>query len=147
VGYAVTAQLNLSDQRLIELTATDAAPEDIDTTLLAQLLDETESIINSKLAGTLDVPFADGDVPPVIVTITGWIWAYRVYRHREVMEIPQSIKDDYKLAMEMLDAIVTGGLDAGGGEDDGAGLVTGPVPSVTTSATRGWTRRSEWCPE
>ncbi len=82
------------------------------------------------------VPFADDAVPPVIGVITAWIWAYRLYRHREVMEIPAAIKDDYARAMDMIKSILDGSLDIGPGS-----LELAQVPRVRSSPVRGWTCR------
>lgn len=138
--YAVTADLNLSDQRLIELTDSAAVPGVLDEDVLDARLVEAKSMVDSLLAPAGMGPYADGDVPPIITVITAWIWAYRLYRHREVMEIPQSIKDDYAMALQWLKDIVAGELAVDPEDEEAA---TAQVPTVLSSCPRGWTRRSE----
>ncbi len=142
MGYAEVAELNLSSRRLIELTDNEDAPGVLDEDLLALLLTESQSIVDGILGPAFTVPFADGDVPPLVRTCTAWIWTYRIYRHREVMEIPQSVKDDYDMALQMLKDMVAGVLDTGGDEDEDSGGSSSQVPTVVSSSPRGWTDRS-----
>lgn len=135
--YAVQADLNLSTERLIELTDTAAAPGVIDTTLTGQLLTESQGIVDAYLAGSIPVPFAD-PVPAIIRAITSWIWAYRIYRHREVMDIPKSVLDDYAMALSLLEKLAVNGAPA-------LGLTVSSVPSVVVGSNepRGWNRSVE----
>lgn len=135
MAYAVQADLNLSSTRLIELTDSEAVPGVIDSAVMAKTETEAESIIDSYLSGSFTVPFT-GTIPAVIITITAWIWAYRLYRHREIMDIPKSVYDDYQMALVMLEKLAAGGAAA-------VGLDEPSVPGVTvrTSEPRGWTAR------
>jgi phage gp36-like protein len=135
VPYAVQADLNLSTTRLVELTDSEAVPGVIDTTLTGLLLAESQGIVDAYLAGSIPVPFAD-PVPAIIRAITSWIWAYRIYRHREVMDIPKSVLDDYAMALSLLEKIVAGGAAA-----VGLPATTNPGMIVRSSAPRGWTHR------
>jgi phage gp36-like protein len=140
LGYAETTDLNLSDRRLIELTDSEDAPGVLDQDVLDRTLTETQSIIDSLLrTANLPVPFPDDAVPPVIKVITPWIWAYRLFRHREVMEIPKPIVDDYTRAMGMISQILDGSISL---NDIGDDALTSPVPEVGSSCDRGWTHRS-----
>ncbi len=141
MAYAATEDLNLSDQRLVELTENASSLGNKDTALLAVLLAESEAIVNGILSPVMpNVPFT-GDVPPLVRVITSWIWAYRIYRHREVLDIPKSIMDDYAKAFEQLAGIVAGTIDAGAGDDVGGSnaALTAQAPSATTHRNRGWT--------
>lgn len=135
MAYAQRSDLNISDERLVELTDSSAAPGIADDVLLAMLETQAETIINAKLAGTATVPFT-GTAPAIITFIAASIWAYRIYRHREVMTIPPPIEDDYKMAMEMLDQIVAGEIEIDPTVNSFAG-----VPEVESSCPRGWTPR------
>ncbi len=137
MAYADTGNLNLSAQRLIELTDSDSVPGEVDEGVLARTLTESQAVVDSVLAASRSVPFPDNAVPPLINILTGWIWAYRLYRHREVMEIPKSIVDDYERAMMMLQQISDGVLIIDPADDK-----LGSVPRVRSSEPRGWTRRS-----
>lgn len=133
MAYAVEADLNLSDQRLIELTDSEAAPGVKDSALLARLETEAEGIVDAMIAGVVVLPFTA--VPPIIKSITAWIWAYRLYRHREVMDVPKSVADDYAMAMALLDKIASSGAIA-------LGIPTQRVsnaPDVSSQEQRGWT--------
>lgn len=134
-AYAVEVDLNLSQTRLIELTDSDAAPGVKDTTLINQCEAEAERIVNAKISGSVTLPFVT--IPSIITSITAWIWAYRIYRHREIMEIPKPIVDDYNLALSLLDGIAaTGNVSIGLPASSNPG-----VPDVESSASRGWTPR------
>ncbi len=143
MSYVEQAALNLSDRRLIELTDSESATGTIDTTLLAGLLVESEAIVNGILAPLGVTPFADGSVPSLVQVCTAWIWTYRIYRHREVMEIPQSVKDDYERALQMLKDMVAGVISLGDstGDDPSTAAATSQVPTVISSDPRGWTHR------
>lgn len=133
--YAVQADLNLSATRLVELTDSEAVPGVIDSALLTLLLAESQGIVDAYLAGSIPVPFAD-PVPAIIRAITSWIWAYRIYRHREVMDIPKSVLDDYQMALSLLEKIAAGGSAA-----VGVPVSVSPAVFVTSSPPRGWTTR------
>jgi phage gp36-like protein len=135
MAYAVQNDLNIDADRLIELTDSAAAPNVVDTTLLARLLAQSEAIVNAQLGGTTTVPFT-APIPAIITFITAGIWAYRIYRHREVMDIPATIKDDYELAWSMMRQIVAGEIEIDPADDNLSG-----VPEVQSSCSRGWTPR------
>lgn len=136
MAYAVQADLNLDAQRLIELTDNSGAAGVLDSSLLGQLESEAESIVNALLSSALiAVPFT-GTIPPLIKFITASLWAYRIYRHREVLDIPQTIKDDYALAWKLLQQIVAGEIRF----DTAVPNLSG-VPEVESSPSRGWTPR------
>jgi phage gp36-like protein len=138
LAYAVEADLNLSDARLVELTDSEAAPGVSDSALLARLEAEAEGIVDAYLAGSVPVPFT-APIPAIITAITAWIWAYRIYRHREVMDIPKSVSDDYAMALALLEKIAAGGSAAVGVPSS----LSPGVPSVETAEPRGWTPRDE----
>ena len=133
MAYAVQADLNLSTERLIELTDNPAAPGVIDSAVMTKTEVEAESIIDAALTGVVTVPFS-APIPPIIVTICAWIWAYRLYRHRPEMEIPKPIVDDYEMAMDMLKNLAARPQVLTGVSGDGS-------PAVESSEPRGWTPR------
>lgn len=109
-----------------------------DDVLLARLEVESATIVDSALSGSYTVPFSP--VPAVITLITSWIWCYRIYRHREVMDIPKSVMDDYNRALEWLKLMATGEMPIGGSD----GLPAVAAIDMESSPVRGWTRRSEF---
>lgn len=133
-AYAVEADLNLDATRLVELTDSAAAPNVKDAVLLARLETEAETIVNATIGGAVTLPFVT--VPPIITFITASIWCYRIYRHREVMDIPKTVQDDYDMAMAMLAKIVDGTIKI----DPVVANLAG-VPEVESSCARGWTPR------
>jgi phage gp36-like protein len=138
LAYAVQADLNLSATRLIELTDSDAVPGVIDAAVMAKTETEARSIVDTYLAGSFTVPFT-APIPEVIVTITAWLWACRLYRHRETMDPPQSVKDDCAMAIAMLEKLAAQGAAA-----LGLPVSASPgVPSVESSEPRGWTPRDQ----
>lgn len=142
MAYAVQADLNLSETRLIELTDSADAPGEIDATVLAACLVEATAIADGILAPAGAGPYTSDDVPPLVTVCTAWIWAYRLYRHREVMEIPEAIKDDYKRAFELLKEMAAGIIGDGDGGLTGTTASDSQVPDFTVSSPRGWTSRS-----
>ncbi len=139
MAYAETGDLNLSDQRLIELTDSAAATGTLDQDILDACLAESQAIVDGILAPAVtSLPYADGDVPPLVTVCTGWIWAYRLYRHREVMEIPEAIKADYERAFQLLREMAAGIIgdgDGGVGDED---ATTSSVPIVSSRDSRCW---------
>jgi hypothetical protein len=133
LAYAVEADLNLSNERLIELTDSAAVPGVIDAAVMARTETEAESIVNGLLSDIPGVPFV-GTPPTIITTITAWLWACRLYRHRETMDAPQSVKDDCAMAMEMLAKMAEAG-SIPGLEATSSGVL------IRSSEPRGWTHR------
>lgn len=143
MAYAQQSDLNIDSQRIIELTDNASAPGVPDNALLATLEAQSEVIVNSMLAGAaaagrFTVPFPTlPSTPPVITLITAFIWGARIYRHREIMELPPQIAADEKMAFDMIAQINAGELAiAPGVTPNLAG-----VPEVETSPARGWTPR------
>lgn len=139
MAYAVVSDLNLDERRLVELTDTQAAPGQKDAALIARLELDAEAIVNGILGGLPDVPFT-GAVPAIITFCTACIWKYRLYLHREVMDVPQAVKDDYQIAMDLLAKLAAGEISL-----EPAETTTVGSPNVTSTEPRGWTRRSRWC--
>lgn len=132
--YAVEADLNIDATRLIELTENAAALGVKDAALIAQLETESEGIINALIGGSVTLPFVS--VPPIIKFITAAFWARRIYRHREIMELPKNLADDYEMAMDMIKQIIAGEIKFDPVTPNLAG-----VPEVQSSCARGWTPR------
>lgn len=132
--YAVQADLNLDDSRLLELTENASNIGAIDTALLARLETESESIVNGVIGGSITLPFVS--TPPMITFVTACIWKRRLYAHREVMQIPVTVESDYKFAMDLLAKIAAGEIELITGTPNLAG-----VPEVESSCARGWTPR------
>lgn len=137
MAYAVEADLNLSDTRLIELTDSEDAVGVKDDALLTLLEAESAAIVDALLGGVVTVPFSP--VPAVIKLITAWIWRYRIYLHRPEMEIPKAVLDDYTRAMEWLQLMATGAMPIVPESADSAEVTA--AFDVESSCSRGWTRR------
>ncbi len=112
MSYAVEADLNLSDARLVELTDSADAVGEKDDALIARLLVEAEAEVDAALFDKYSVPFST--VPVVIKYITADIWRLNLYEHREVMEVPESVQAsadqsrkklrDYAMGVDSLNA-------------------------------------------
>lgn len=132
--YAVEADLNLDANRLIELTEIPSALGVKDAATLARLEAESEAIVDGVIGGSVTLPFAS---PPRLITfVTACIWKYRLYVHREIMQMPGTVKADYEFAMSLLAKIVDGEINLVVGVQDLQG-----VPEVESSSARGWTPR------
>lgn len=100
MSYAVEADLNLSETRLIELTDSESAVGVKDAALIARLQAETDAFIDEHLFAKYAVPL--NPVPVTIKYIAADIWKYRLYTHRETMQVPKTVQDNYNDAVARL---------------------------------------------
>lgn len=106
MSYSVEADLNLSAARLVELTESDSAVGVKDSTLIALLHERATDRINASLYGKYVIDPLD--FPPILTEIEADIWRFLIYSHREVMEIPKTVQDDYDWADGLLERYRTG---------------------------------------
>lgn len=100
--YSVEADLNLSDQRLIELTESEGNVGAKNTALLARLQSRAYNRINSALTGKYVVPVHPA--PAILTEIEADLWKFYLYEHREVMDIPASVQGNYDRSTKMLES-------------------------------------------
>lgn len=124
MGYSVEADLNLSEQRLIELTDSEESVGVKDSDLIDLLHTKATNKINAALYGkyTLD----EDDFPPILTELESDLWRYYLYAHRETVEIPKTVQDEYTAATALLERYRTGEELLAGAHTN---AVTGPTAS------------------
>jgi phage gp36-like protein len=104
--YSEIDDLNLSDQRLIELTDSEDAVNELDDELLDRLQLRATSKVDAALYGKYTID--PEDFPPILTQIEADLWRYYLYEHREVMEIPKTVQAAFDASIELLEKYRTG---------------------------------------
>lgn len=102
MAYSTAADLNLSPERLIELTESEAMVGVVDTAVFNRLQLRANSRVDGALYGLWVTPVASP--PGIIVDVEVAIWKYMLYQHREIMETPKRVVADYEWAVNQLTA-------------------------------------------
>jgi phage gpG-like protein/phage gp36-like protein len=103
--YSQRGDLNMDERRLIELTDSDAAPGVPDEALITKLGVDADDVIDGFCAGMYAVPF--DPVPPLIRLISRALRRMYLYEHRESIEMPATVRDGGKWALDTLEKIAT----------------------------------------
>ena len=124
MAYSQRADLNLSTERLVELTDSADAVGVVDEDLLDRLHVRATNKVNAAIYGKYTVD--PDDVSEILVELQASLWRYYLYAHREVMEVPGTVREDYQAALAQLEKYRTGmeALDAGH-----TNAATDPVPT------------------
>jgi phage gp36-like protein len=111
--FSEEADLNLSEARLIELTDSEDDPGVKDDDLIERMQSRATAKVKAALFGKYVVDDT-GDFPPILTQIEADLWRFYLYAHREVMEVPKLVAEDYKASMDLLERYRTGkeALDA-----------------------------------
>lgn len=110
--YSTQDDLNLSDQRLVELTDSVEAPDVPDPALIARLGIRANSRVDGALSKIYITPIVSP--PRIVVDVEATLWKYLIYTHREVMQVPDTVMKEYEWATAQLELWRSGGepLDA-----------------------------------
>ncbi len=100
MAYAAETDLNLSETRKIELTESEDAVGEKDATVIANLQARATAKIDAALFGKYATPVSP--VPAILTEIEADLWRYYLYTHREIMEVPKSVQEDYNYARDLL---------------------------------------------
>lgn len=102
--YSSEPDLNLDASRLIELTDSDAAPNVKDQALVDTLSLEAQDDVDEVLAGVYVVPFNNttNPVPAPVRRIHAARWRYLLFQHRDALNIPDSVKEQWASEEEKL---------------------------------------------
>lgn len=106
MAFSSTADLNLSEQRLIELTDSADAPGVLDETVVTAMHVRATAKVEAALYGKYSLS-AD-DFPEILTQLEADLWRYYLYQHREVMETPKSVVRAHDMACELLEKYRTG---------------------------------------
>lgn len=107
MAYSTLEDLNLSDERLVELTENASAIGVADNEVVLRTQNKANARVDAALFGYYPTPLPD-PVPPIVVDVETAIWKYLLYCYREIMETPKSVIMDYEWAMEQLKLWSTG---------------------------------------
>jgi phage gp36-like protein len=115
---------DLSEAELIQLTD-DEGGGAVNEEIYAEQRDDADAEIDGYLTGGgYTVPLLP--VPRLIVSISKVITSYRLHKRRLKLNMPQSLVDDYKAQVKLLEAIQAGKVAIGAPKADaGDGTVTG----------------------
>lgn len=105
--YSPQSRLNLSDERLVELTDTPEAQGQIDQTTLDDTSLDAQAEIDDRLQGTYVVPFSP--VPETIARLHSKIWKRFLFEHRDAMQVPATVEADYQKALTDIDDLASPG--------------------------------------
>lgn len=112
---------------IIQLT--DPNSTEVDTDLVAAKLDQADAEINARLVG-VTLPMT-GPYPKTLIDIACAVTRYRLYTG----DRPETVKDDYKYALKLLDDIRAGRASLGLSGDETAVIgSTAQAPSVSANA-------------
>lgn len=99
--YSTQDGLNLSPERLSELTESDSQIGIPDQSVISKLGLRANGRVDGALAKIYVTPIASP--LDIVVSVELAIWKYLLYTHREVMQVPDSVKSDYEWAMAQLE--------------------------------------------
>jgi phage gp36-like protein len=121
--YSDDDDLPIEAQRLVELTDSASGVNVVDQGVIDKASRDAQTKIDGRLRGKYVVPFPPDGVPPEIQLLHVDIKTYFIFRHRDMLAVPDGVRDDYKQAMADLDDYA----DADGGLILSAPLVQAPV--------------------
>lgn len=96
--YSSQDDLNLDSQRLIELTEDESAVGVLVQSVLDNLSNDAQALIDGELYGEYLVPFVVDEVPVAIRYLHADIWRYLLFKRRDSLVIPASVAEDMKQA-------------------------------------------------
>lgn len=103
MAFSVEADLNLSAERIIELTDSSAAPGVKDSVLLAALQLRATTKVEAAIYGKYLIDSTIPGFPPILTQLEADLWRFYLYEHREVMEIPATVSKAYTAACALLE--------------------------------------------
>jgi phage gp36-like protein len=105
MAYCELADIESSQEDLIELTD-DSDTGDVDQTNVDKAIAHAGELIDGYLRGRYTLPL--DPVPGLIRTLAATISLRRLYARRPRLSIPESLADDYKNALKILENIQKG---------------------------------------
>lgn len=104
MAYSVQSDLNLSADRLVELTDSAEVPSVVDAAVLAREQARASATVDMYLRRLYVVPVA-APIPPELTMWEAAIWKYRLFRYRDSLQIPPDVAAEYKEAMAQLELV------------------------------------------
>jgi phage gp36-like protein len=106
--YSDRSRLNLSEERLVELTDTPEAPGIVNDEVVEDTSLDAQAEIDDRLGPTYPVPFT-APIPGPIERIHSKIWKRMLFERRDSMQVPASVEADYQKALADLEDYATPG--------------------------------------
>ncbi len=115
MAYCTLADIEAPEEDLIQLTD-DAGLGVIDEVIVAKALSHAGELIDGSLRGRYLLPLSP--VPGLLVNLAATITLRRLYARRSAVKVPESLQDDYKNALKILESIQKGTVTLGVGLPD-----------------------------
>lgn len=130
MAYCTLADIESSEEDLIELTD-DTDTGEVDQSNVDKAINHAGEIIDGYLRGRYTLPL--DPVPGLLTTLAAVITLRRLYGRRPRLKVPESLADDYKNAIKLLESIQKGLVTLGAGTPEEV-LPTGEVSLVKAPA-------------
>ena len=121
--YCAVSDLSAPSEDLIQLTDDDGTGV-IDTTKIDLAITQAGYLIDGYLRGRYNLPLSP--VPGLLTTLAAVITLRRLYSRRPAVPVPESLADDYKNALKVLENIQKGTISMGTRTPEST--VTNPSP-------------------
>lgn len=100
--YASQSDLNISSERLVELTENSSVIGVVDQTVIDRCHVRANALVDGALFGLYVTPVVSP--PGILINVETAIWKYLLFTFREGMDAPKDVESDYAWAMKQLDA-------------------------------------------
>jgi phage gp36-like protein len=100
-NYCDRDDLNLADERLVQLTDSNQAPGVTNWTLVDKAIADACDYIDGRLNGKYRIPL--NPIPVIARRWSAWIARYYLFDRRDSMEMPDTVVRGYKEAKADLD--------------------------------------------
>ena len=115
MSYCVLSDIEAPEEELIQLTD-DAGLGVIDETIVDKALSHAGELVDGYLRGRYLLPLSP--VPGLLVNLAATITLRRLYARRSAVKVPESLQDDYKNALKILENLQKGTVTLGVGAPD-----------------------------
>jgi len=119
----------MSDAELIQLTDDNVPPAIIEQTNVDKAISRAGNLIDGYLRGRYVLPL--NPVPGILLDLAVDVAVYNLYKRKKKIKMPESISEDYKNTLKILDLIQNGKVDIGSAK------ITAPPTSDSVSNTAG----------
>ncbi len=120
----------MSDAELIQLTDDNIPPAVIEQANVDKAIARADNLIDGYLRGRYVLPLAP--VPGIMVDLAVDVAVYNIYKRRKKVKMPESIADDYKNTLKILENIQKGTIEIGSAKVS----ATDATGTATTTAAR-----------
>jgi phage gp36-like protein len=137
MSYCSLDDIEAPEEDLIQLTD-DAGLGVTDEAIVAKAVRHADELIDGFLRGRYLLPLSP--VPGLLVSLAATIVLRRLYARRATTKVPESLQDDYKNALKILENIQKGTVTLGVGIPDT--IVTASAGGMSVAPERVFDRTS-----